>query len=144
MVVLPGAANFHSTASVSQAVQINKTILKQARAVPHLQHLQISPQLARRLLQKKLSYFVYNQTGLFENGGMAKNKRSYFEPASFVLDFESGILTHEQIVEGFQFLIDSGVVWQLQGSYGRMARSLIEECHCTVPAGSGFNSVNNN
>jgi len=36
-----------------------------------------------------------------------------------------------EVVEAWQSLIDSGVVWQLQGSFGRQARRLIEAgvCH---------------
>ena len=35
------------------------------------------------------------------------------------------------VVEAYQHLIDNGVVWQLQGSYGRNAAMMIEEglCH---------------
>ncbi len=44
--------------------------------------------------------------------------------------FESGELDFEGIIELFQDLIDSGLVWQLQGSYGRAARSLIDEGWC--------------
>jgi hypothetical protein len=50
---------------------------------------------------------------------------------NFIMDYEAGTLDEEQIVEGFQTMIDDGTVWQLQGSYGRMAISLIERglCH---------------
>lgn len=39
--------------------------------------------------------------------------------------------TEEHVIECWQSLIDSGVVWQLQGFYGRTARQLIDEgiCH---------------
>jgi len=33
----------------------------------------------------------------------------------------------EQVRAAWQHLVDSGVVWQLQGSFGRTARHLIEE-----------------
>ena len=37
----------------------------------------------------------------------------------------------EQVVEAWQHLIDTGTVWQLQGSFGRYATHLIEQgiCH---------------
>lgn len=39
--------------------------------------------------------------------------------------------TDEQKIEAFQFLIDEGVVWDLQGFYGRTAARLIEEGLCS-------------
>lgn len=39
-----------------------------------------------------------------------------------------------QIIDAWQLLIDTGLAWQLQGSYGRMARHLIEGGLCNVPA----------
>ncbi len=41
-------------------------------------------------------------------------------------------VTEEQYIKAFQSLIDSGVVWQLQGWYGRTARGLIEGGFCTT------------
>lgn len=37
----------------------------------------------------------------------------------------------EEFIEAWQHLIDTGTVWQLQGSYGRGATQLIEQgvCH---------------
>ena len=48
-----------------------------------------------------------------------------------IIEFESGEMEPEQIVEFFQELIDSGMAWKLQGSYGRTAMALIEAGHCT-------------
>lgn len=53
--------------------------------------------------------------------------------ADFVMAYESGELDDEEIIAGFQSLIDSGLAWQLQGHYGRTAKALIENGHCTVP-----------
>lgn len=50
-----------------------------------------------------------------------------------IMAYESGNLDEEATVEMFQELIDSGTVWSLQGSYGRMAAALIEAGHCTDP-----------
>ncbi len=44
----------------------------------------------------------------------------------FIMDYESGSLSDEEVIEGFQSLLDSGLVWQLQGSYGRMAAQLLD------------------
>lgn len=54
----------------------------------------------------------------------------------FIIAYEEGALTAEEIAEGFQQMIDSGVVWRLQGHYGRMAYTLIELGHCTLPTES--------
>jgi hypothetical protein len=35
-----------------------------------------------------------------------------------------------EIIEAWQYLIDTGVVWSLQGWYGRTARDLIETGMC--------------
>ena len=45
---------------------------------------------------------------------------------SFITDYESGQLDDDAVIAGFQELVDTGLVWQLQGSYGRMAMRLLE------------------
>lgn len=32
-----------------------------------------------------------------------------------------------QVIEAWQHLVDTGLAWQLQGSFGRIARHLIDE-----------------
>lgn len=44
---------------------------------------------------------------------------------SQVIDFEDGSMDEGDIPEFFQRLIDTGIVWKLQGFYGRYARELI-------------------
>jgi hypothetical protein len=54
-----------------------------------------------------------------------------FNEVDFIMNFEMGLIDNEEeIVYGFQKLIDSGVVWNLQGHYGRMAKHLIDEGYC--------------
>ena len=38
----------------------------------------------------------------------------------------------EQYIEAWQHLIDTGLVWKLQGWFGRTAQTLISEGICTV------------
>jgi hypothetical protein len=47
-----------------------------------------------------------------------------------IIAFEQGDLDEEGTIELFQELIDSGLAWQLQGSYGRMAQNLIKAGYC--------------
>jgi hypothetical protein len=50
-----------------------------------------------------------------------------------IIAYESGELDNEQTIALFQELIDSGLVWQLQGSYGRSAIDLINAGLCSRP-----------
>ena len=46
------------------------------------------------------------------------------------MSYEGGEMKDQEIIDFFQELIDDGMAWKLQGSYGRMATSLIESGHC--------------
>ena len=51
---------------------------------------------------------------------------------SAILLYEQGELDDEGVIALFQELVDSGLAWQLQGSYGRTARDLIQAGYVTV------------
>lgn len=52
----------------------------------------------------------------------------------FMIGFENEQLSEQELIDGFQELIDSGIVWQLQGFYVRTATALIHGGFCH-PAG---------
>lgn len=56
-----------------------------------------------------------------------------FDMVGFIMAYEAGDTDEDETIAGFQNLIDYGIVWQLQGSYGRMAAALIEAGLCTPP-----------
>jgi hypothetical protein len=45
---------------------------------------------------------------------------------SDIIAYENGELEDVEVVDLFQSLVDSGLAWQLQGSYGRTAARMIE------------------
>lgn len=52
---------------------------------------------------------------------------------STIMEFEEGTQKPAQTIKMFQHLIDTGMVWKLQGMYGRLARDLIAQGQCHLP-----------
>lgn len=48
-----------------------------------------------------------------------------------IMDYEMGGLDYDETIDLFQELINNGMAWTLQGSYGRTAMALIEDGHCS-------------
>ena len=48
-----------------------------------------------------------------------------YDTLSGIIAYENGELDHEGVLELFQALVNSGLVWQLQGSYSRTVEALI-------------------
>lgn len=49
-----------------------------------------------------------------------------FDVVGNIIAFESGELDQDGVLSLFQHLVDTGLAWSLQGSYGRAAKQLIE------------------
>jgi len=41
--------------------------------------------------------------------------------------------SEDEVIEAWQFLIDTGLAWRLQGRIGRAAMDLIEAGYCNAP-----------
>jgi hypothetical protein len=54
------------------------------------------------------------------------------EIIDLIMDFESGQLSTQETVNLFQNLIDTKLIFSLQGFYQRMAKRLIESGHIKV------------
>ena len=49
-----------------------------------------------------------------------------FDTVGYIMDYESGEISDERVLELFSHLIKTGQAWTLQGSYGRQVRRLID------------------
>lgn len=56
---------------------------------------------------------------------------------SAIIAYESGELEPDKVVELFQYLLDTGMIWHLQGHYQRNAASLLEQGLITRSANHG-------
>jgi len=55
-----------------------------------------------------------------------ENSVEKFNAVGFVMSYESGDLKPSEVIVGMSELTKSGDIWNLQGSYGRAARSFID------------------
>ena len=61
----------------------------------------------------------------------------------FILAFENGEASEEEIIKNFQDGINDGSVWHLQGFYGRTAKALIDEGLCVLPSKKTYDYYGN-
>lgn len=60
-------------------------------------------------------------------------KRKNNVTANELFAYEQGELEYDECVQLFQKLVNSGLAWTLQGSYGRTAATLIDQGLITLP-----------
>ena len=65
-------------------------------------------------------------------------KANTYNQIDAIIAFEAGELEEESIIELFQNLVDTGLAWELQGSYGRTAKALIEQGLVKLPKTGRF------
>ena len=53
-----------------------------------------------------------------------------FKACGIIEGFSGEAQSEDDIIDAYQSLIDSGVVWELQGCYGRTAMALIASGQC--------------
>lgn len=56
--------------------------------------------------------------------------KSSYDACAVIEGFDGEDHDEDEVIEAFQYLIDSGDVWKLQGFYGRTASRLIEAGYC--------------
>lgn len=50
-----------------------------------------------------------------------------------IIEYETGEATEEEFLSLFQYLVDTGQAWTLQGHYGRTAAALIDAGYIVPP-----------
>jgi len=58
-----------------------------------------------------------------------------------IMAYEQGALSDEDTVALFQRLVDTGLAWQLQGSYGRTAAAMIRAGLVTAPESARYDAM---
>jgi HK97 family phage prohead protease len=74
----------------------------------------------------------FSQDKTAKSAPFQKRKRNLTEA---MLAFEAGELSEEEVIDLFQELVNSGMAWQLQGSYGRTAAAMISDGIIKLPKG---------
>lgn len=65
---------------------------------------------------------------------MVERARERLVSADDLMLYEDGNMSHASTLDLFQRLVDSGMAWTLQGSYGREAQRLLDS-GAILPAG---------
>lgn len=55
-----------------------------------------------------------------------------YDMSSAIIQYEDGTIDDEGFIDLFQYLVDTGLAWSLQGHYGRTAAALIDDGYITL------------
>ena len=61
--------------------------------------------------------------------------KEQYDLAGAIMAFEDGEMDEADFFRLFQYLIDTGLAWTMQGAYGRTAMRLIDDGLCMRPGG---------
>ncbi len=50
-----------------------------------------------------------------------------------IMNYEEGKMDEDEVIPFFQRLVDTGVIWHLQGAYQRAAQNLIDRGEISIP-----------
>jgi hypothetical protein len=50
-----------------------------------------------------------------------------------IMNYEEGKMDEDEVIPFFQRLVDTGVIWHLQGAYQRAAQILIDRGEISIP-----------
>lgn len=56
-----------------------------------------------------------------------------YDVTGAIIKYEEGDISEKEYYELFQYLVDSGMAWELQGFYGRQAAMMLEEGYLLPP-----------
>lgn len=68
-----------------------------------------------------------------------REKMTLYDACSVVEGFDGQEHSEEETLRAWQYLIDTGYCWTLQGCYGRTASRLIEAGYCTAKGNQNEN-----
>lgn len=56
----------------------------------------------------------------------AKVQEKEFDLTSAIIAYEEGEADESEVIQLFQYLVDTGLAWKFQGSYGRQAMAMLD------------------
>jgi hypothetical protein len=83
------------------------------------------------------------QAGFAKLFGEVGTKKPAYPSVTKLMQFEDGTLSEKDTIKLFQDLVDSGMAWQLQGSYGRQAQAMIDAGVIKLPQTNAADAYGN-